>query len=1124
MLGELKIITGDKMDFINICKQTLHKGSIHSSSSCDNDSSQAANILSEKGFWCTKKRSAPVKESVIIDFEKNVPIDYLLIKSSPNGSSTFPNGFRFEGSTDASEWFILYSESSTSPELKDHEIFIPLTSIRYLKLVITEPALLNSSYYAEIGKVDAGLYGITSVTASSSAEGCGPEKLFSGNSGDHWESAAKNSSARESLVIDLGRIYCINRLLMVPGIDGFPEHFHVETSCDEDVWITLFQEKNFDGENAKRYFWKTDIRPSRYIRIEAPVKKLINGSYALKITDIEISAAPMNYSHTHNMGDITPHASVFHAGMARLARDGESLPGTVVQASDSRLRDASTVFKGIVQLANNNESAPGLAVQADDSRLQLATETKPGIVKLAHNRETNPGAAVQSNDSRIQHATHENFGIVRICSDGEYIDHSVVSGNDSRIQPATTEKPGICRLSANGGTDSGTVVQASDSRLKDASFYNKGIVQIARDGEVAEDSVIMSSDRRLRDATTRDKGIVELAEDGEELANTAVQGNDRRLKDATTQSKGIVELAEDGEDRAGVAVQGNDRRLKDATTQSKGIVELAEDGEDRAGVAVQGNDKRLRDATEANSGILKFSKDGGIEPLTAVQGNDRRLKDATTQAKGIVELAEDGEDISGVAVQGNDRRLKDATTLAKGIVELAEDGEDRAGVAVQGNDRRLKDATTLAKGIVELAEDGEDRPGVAVQGNDKRLKDATPQAKGIVRFAVDCGTDELTAVQGSDKRLKPATNINAGIVELADDGEDRAGVAVQGNDKRLKHATEKNYGIMRFAADGDSMPELAVQSNDRRLSDSREPLPHNHEYAPLKHDFNSHTGSLSVKENKSEPFRDITPPSDGSSVIYGNNISTSKYSIGITGIAGTGIKEKINSYGVFGHSSHVGVRGQSSGESSSGAGIAGISRFGAGGIFSSEHAYSLIADGTGTLLKQYDDNASLSGEGKGLLVMGCSEFNGRTVFNPDKNSGDFPGGIVEYFEVDEAEYITPGDILAVSESGNSILSRSRAKYNPAVIGVVSGNPLITINNSGKEEKVYPVALAGKVLCRIDARNNPVKPGDLIVSSDTPGCGMCGKIDSFDKTGTVIGKALSGLSDGIDLIPVFILSR
>ena len=1111
------------MEYIDICKKRTYTGSIHASTSSEDDNTQAANILLEKGYWCSKKRPAPIKESVTVDYGKTVAVDYIRLEPSSNGTAAFPNSFRIESSIDGNEWNVLYSETGTSLTANDHEIFIPLILLRYLKLVITDPAVMNSSYYSEIGKMEAGLYGLTSITSSSSVSGSEPEKLLSPAASDHWESEPKEAGVRETLKIDLGRIYCVNRILMVPGLDGFPDSFHVETSVDEEIWLTLLQEKNFDGESGKRYFWTTDITPARFIRIEAPVKKLISGKHALKITELEISAAPMNNMHTHNLKDITPHASVFHAGIIRLARDGESMPGTVVQASDSRLRDASTIFKGIVQLANNNESAQGLAVQANDTRIQPATEATPGIVKLAYNRETNPGSVIQANDSRLQHATEENFGIVRICSDGEYLENSVVSGKDSRIHKATTDNHGICRLAPDGGNEAATVVQASDSRLKDASFFNKGIVKIAKNGEISDEAVVLASDKRLKDATVSTRGIVELAEDGEDMPGVVVQGNDRRLKDATTNSKGIVELAEDGEDKSGVAVQGNDRRIKDATTNSKGIVELAEDGEDMPGVVVQGNDRRIKDATELNAGIMKYAPDGGIDPFTAVQGNDKRLKNATVRSKGIVELAEDGEENPDVVVQGNDRRLKDATTLSKGIVELAEDGEENPGVVVQGNDRRLKDATTRSKGIVELAEDGEENPDVVVQGNDRRLKDATIQSKGIVKFAVDGGIEELTAVQGCDKRLKDATTISPGIVELAEDGEDSPRVAVQGNDRRLRHATDKEYGIVRFARDSESSPEFAVQSNDARLSDSREPLPHHHDYAPLKHDFSSHSGTLAIREKKSEPFKDITPPSDGSSVIYGNNISAENFSIGIAGVAGTGTGEKISVYGVLGHSSHVGVRGQSAGDSGTGAGVLGVSRFGVGGIFSSEHEFSLIADGSGSLLNKFDSNITLSGEEKGLLVYGSSEFNGKISLK-SSTKNEFPAGLVEYFEVDETEYIAAGDILSVSEAGNSVLSRSRTKYNPAVIGIVSGNPVVIINNTGKEEKVYPVALAGKALCRVDARNNPVKPGDLIVSSDTPGCGMAGKIDSFEKTGTVIGKALDVLNDGIALIPVFIINR
>jgi len=1110
------------MEFINVSQKIFHKGKIHSSSSFESDLFKAENIFTDKGHWCTKKRNAGIKEFAVIDFEKEVPVDYIKITASSGGASTFPNGFRLECSNDCESWSLLYSESNTSLEENIHEVHLALEVMRYLKIVITDPAVLGSNYYSEIGKIEAGIYGVEEVRAGSYIGLNTPDKLFNGDSGSYWESAQNTASVMESVNIDLGKTFCVNRILLGSVSEGFPESFHIETSVDNEIWITLIHEKGFDAENGKKYSWETDIRPARFLRFEAPGTRLINGKYGVKISEFIISAAPVNHLHTHTIGDISPQASVFHAGMVRLARDGESAPDTVVQSTDSRLRDASTVFKGIVQMANDCATGSGLAVQASDSRLQPATEQKAGIVRLAYNRETSINSVVQSGDSRLQHATEENYGIVRVCEDGEYKEHSVVSGNDSRIHKATTSSFGICKLADNGGNEIGTVVQGNDRRLMDASNYSKGIVRTAEDGEVSEEAVVVSTDRRLRDATTKNKGIAELAEDGEDIDGVAVQGSDRRLKDATTNSKGIVELAEDGEEKEGAAVQSNDRRLKDATTEGKGIVELAEDGEDAANVAVQGNDRRLKKATEIMHGIVKFAPDGAEEPFTAIQSSDRRLKDATMLSKGIVELAENGEEREGVVVQGNDRRLKDATTLSKGIVELAEDGEDKEGVAVQGNDRRLKDATVSRKGIVELAENGEDAPDVAVQGNDKRLKDATVSFKGIVRLADDGENKEGIAVQGSDKRLKDATTTSRGIVEFAEDGEDSPLVAVQGNDKRLKPASEKDAGIVRFSANGESGHNLAVMADDQRLHDKREPLPHQHEYAHVKHEYGSHTGTISVKEKMSEPFMEITPPSDGSSVIYGNNLSDKTFSIGITGISGAVSQEKINAYGVIGHSTHVGVRGQSSGNEGSGAGIVGASRFGAGGIFSSEHEYSLIADGSGSILKKFDNNLNLAGNGKALLVSGISEFEGKIFVKGDGKENIFPGGAAELFEVDEAEYVSPGDILVVNENGNSILSKSKKSYSRSVIGIVSGNPYIIINNAGTEEKLYPVVLGGKALCKVDARNNPVKPGDLIVASDTAGCGMAGTIDSFDKIGTVIGKALNGLDAGIDLIPVFVV--
>jgi hypothetical protein len=108
--------------------------------------------------------------------------------------------------------------------------------------------------------------------------------------------------------------------------------------------------------------------------------------------------------------------------------------------------------------------------------------------------------------------------------------------------------------------------------------------------------------------------------------------------------------------------------------------------------------------------------------------------------------------------------------------------------------------------------------------------------------------------------LKEATTTAKGIVELAEDGEDRAGVAVQGSDRRLKNATETSYGIVRLAADSESKKGFAVQANDARLFDKREPLPHTHEYAHVRHEVNSHTGSLHIAESSSERFSALSAP------------------------------------------------------------------------------------------------------------------------------------------------------------------------------------------------------------------------------------------------------------------------
>ena len=1115
------------MDFISISKRKFYTPEVVSFSSQLDKNCGPKNLFLDSGFWSTDKRDVQVNEYGVFEFQDQITFDYIEMEASSNGAHFFPKSFRLEISQDNESWCVIHSEKKLSVKNK-YALDLPLTQCKYLKVLIYESPNNNYKFFSEIGTLKVGIYGIESISASSNeSEQCTPQNLLHDDLKQYWSSKESKNSTKEFFLADLGKTFHINRLMLGSADMAFPEYINIETSIDEKIWTPLVEEKDFISEQYKRYYWDIDISPARYIRIEMKGIKKLAGGYGIRIGEFDVSAAPFNPFHTHNIGDLTPHASIFQTGIVKLSKDGDNTAGMAVQASDSRLRDASTIFKGIVQLAEDKESNAGLAVQASDTRLMPATEMDFGVVRLAYDRENNPGKVVQSNDSRLQHADEDTFGIVKVCPDGQYNEGQVINGNDIRLHLASEENAGICRLAEDGSSNAGSVVQANDHRLRDATTMYKGIVELADDGEEGEGIVVQANDRRLKHATVNSAGIVELAHDGEDREGVVVQGNDKRLKEATIDNSGIVKLAHNGEDKPGVVIQGNDKRLKDATVETAGIVRLAENGEVAHEAVVQSNDKRLKDATTVSKGIVQLAEDGSEESGKVVQGSDKRLKTATSISEGIVKLAANGSVESGAVVQGDDNRLRDATVDAKGIVELAEDGENKEGVAVQGNDKRLKNATIDYKGIVQLADDGSEESGKVVQGNDKRLKIATTTSLGIVELAEDGEEHEGVVVQGNDKRLKSATTFTKGLVELAENKEEAEGVVVQGNDDRLKEATEDALGIIRLAKNGEIKKGTVIQSDDERLSDAREPLHHTHDYAASDHNLNSHDGTISITDSRSEIFNEITPPSDESSIIYAKNDSIEDGSIGLAGISGILKENQTQNYGVVGHSNFIGIRGQSTGfeNEPKGCGVLGVSRFGTGGLFASEHDFSLTVDGYANI-KKYDSSLNLLGNGKALYVNGDSELHGTVHLKDNGKQKDekHPLNIVEMFEVDEIEYVSQGDLLVVSEKGNSVLSRSRSEYNRAVIGVVSGNPSIVINNAAKEERLYPVALAGKVMCKVDARNNPINPGDLIVTSNTPGCGMKGSINSFEKVGTVVGKALSKLEDGVDVIPIFLMHQ
>ena len=128
----------------------------------------------------------------------------------------------------------------------------------------------------------------------------------------------------------------------------------------------------------------------------------------------------------------------------------------------------------------------------------------------------------------------------------------------------------------------------------------------------------------------------------------------------------------------------------------------------------------------------------------------------------------------------------------------------------------------------------------------------------------------------------------------------------------------------------------------------------------------------------------------------------------------------------------------------------------------------------------------------------------------------------EEFDVTEAMNIEPGTVVVIAQDGS--LQQSQQAYDKRVAGVISGagdyQPGLVLDRKQARQNRAPVALVGKVYCKVDAQYAPIEVGDLLTTSPTPGHAMKAT-DRLQAFGTVIGKALRPFGTGQGLIPILI---
>ena len=164
-------------------------------------------------------------------------------------------------------------------------------------------------------------------------------------------------------------------------------------------------------------------------------------------------------------------------------------------------------------------------------------------------------------------------------------------------------------------------------------------------------------------------------------------------------------------------------------------------------------------------------------------------------------------------------------------------------------------------------------------------------------------------------------------------------------------------------------------------------------------------------------------------------------------------------------------------------------------------------------------DASISGN---TTVSGNHTVNGTQTVAVDIVLQGGAGDCAEEFEAEPGAALEPGTVVVFGEKGR--LRESHRPYDRKVGGVLSGagcyRPGLVLDRTNNGSARVPLALIGKVYCKVDAQYHPVEVGNLLTTSPTPGYAMA-TTDPSKAFGSVFAKALEPLSTGKGLILVLV---
>lgn len=196
----------------------------------------------------------------------------------------------------------------------------------------------------------------------------------------------------------------------------------------------------------------------------------------------------------------------------------------------------------------------------------------------------------------------------------------------------------------------------------------------------------------------------------------------------------------------------------------------------------------------------------------------------------------------------------------------------------------------------------------------------------------------------------------------------------------------------------------------------------------------------------------------------------------------------------------------------------------------------IIRNGSDIPTIKIDPSESAPGEGGQISLWNAAGTASILIDGDYNNSGsgrittnelEITGGadIAEPFSVVEDVLIEPGTVLSIDPEETGSLKIADKAYDHCVAGIVSGaenvKPGLVLKHTGTlADGNHLVALSGRVYCKADARARPIRPGDLLTTSDLPGYAMSAA-DHQRAQGAVIGKAMTSLQNGLGMVLVLV---